>query len=113
MKEWMQQNCGTAHHALYFYCFDDDNDGDKKLTTRMFCIENNLLEEDAATGSASTCLQAYLLKYSSAEIELINHQGEFINRPSQIYFKGTLSDGHFDIKIGGKTQFIAKGEWEV
>jgi trans-2,3-dihydro-3-hydroxyanthranilate isomerase len=46
-------------------------------------------------------------------MELINNQGEFINRPSQIYFNGKLSNGNFDIKIGGKTQFIAKGEWEV
>ena len=69
--------------------------------------------EDAATGSASTCLQAFLLKYHSSEIKIVNHQGDFINRPSKIYFDGELSGDYFDIKIGGKTQFIAKGEWEV
>jgi trans-2,3-dihydro-3-hydroxyanthranilate isomerase len=108
MNEWLQWHCKTNHRALYFYCFEDG-----KLYSRMFCIEKNQLVEDAATGSASTCLQAYLLKYYSPEIKIVNHQGDFINRPSQIYFDGKLSENHFDIKIGGKTQFIAKGEWDV
>ncbi|PWA08455.1 PhzF family phenazine biosynthesis protein [Flavobacterium laiguense] len=108
MKEWLQAHCKTNHRALYFYCFDQG-----ELYSRMLCIENNQLIEDAATGSASTCLQAFLLKYHSPEIKLINHQGDFIDRPSRIYFDGKLSEDHFDIKIGGKTQFIAKGEWDV
>lgn len=108
MQEWLHAHCKTNHRALYFYCFDQG-----KLLSRMLCIENNQLIEDAATGSASTCLQAFLLKYHSPEIKTINHQGDFINRPSQIYFDGKLSGDDFDIKIGGKTQFIAKGEWEV
>ena len=108
MNEWLHAHCKTSHRALYFYCLHG-----AKLMSRMLCIEDNQLKEDAATGSASTCLQAFLLKYHSKEIEIINHQGDFINRPSQIYFNGKLSENHFDIKIGGKTQFVAKGEWEV
>ena len=108
MNKWLHAHCKTSHRALYFYCLKDS-----KLISRMFCIEDNQLKEDAATGSASTCLQAFLLKYHLTEIEIINHQGDYINRPSQIYFKGKLSENHFDIKIGGKTQFVAKGEWEV
>jgi hypothetical protein len=38
------------------------------------------------------------LKYHTL-IEIINNQGEFINRPSQIFFNGKLLDGHFDIKM--------------
>jgi len=108
MNEWLHAHCKTSHRALYFYSLEDT-----KLSSRMLCIENNQLNEDAATGSASTCLQAFLLKYYTTEIEIINHQGDFINRPSQIHFKGELSKNHFDIRIGGKTQFLAKGEWEV
>lgn len=107
-NEWLLVNCKTAHRSLYFYCFDKG-----QLYSRMLCVENNQLVEDAATGSASTCLQAFLLKYHSPEIKTVNHQGDFINRPSRIYFDGKLVGDHFDIKIGGKTQFIAKGEWEV
>lgn len=107
-NEWLLTHCKTAHRALYFYCFEKG-----ELYTRMLCIENNQLVEDAATGSASTCLQAFLLKYYSQEIKIVNHQGDFINRPSRIHFDGKLAEDKFDIKIGGKTQFIAKGEWEV
>jgi len=107
-NQWLLAHCKTAHRALYFYCFDKG-----ELYSRMFCVENNQLIEDAATGSASTCLQAFLLKYHSPEIKVTNHQGDFINRPSRIYFDGKLSNDNFDIKIGGKTQFIATGEWEV
>jgi trans-2,3-dihydro-3-hydroxyanthranilate isomerase len=107
-QKWLESHCKTAHQALYFFCLEDGI-----LSSRMLCIEKNQLIEDAATGGASSCLQAFLLKYHAPVIEVINNQGEFINRPSQIFFNGKVSDGHFDIKIGGKTQLLAKGEWEI
>lgn len=107
-ERWLESHCRTAHQALYFFCLEGET-----LSSRMLCIEKNQLIEDAATGSASTCLQAFLLKYHAPVIEIINNQGEFIKRPSQIHFNGKVLDGHFDIKIGGKTQLIAKGEWEI
>jgi trans-2,3-dihydro-3-hydroxyanthranilate isomerase len=106
--EWLRGHCKTNHRALYFYCLEGTT-----LISRMLCVEDNQLKEDAATGSASTCLQAFFLKYYSPEIQIVNYQGDFINRASQIYFDGKLTKNHFDIKIGGKTQSIAKGEWEV
>lgn len=108
MNDWLIKNCKTNHRALYFYCPEDS-----KIISRMLCVEHNQLVEDAATGSASTCLQAFLLKYHSAKIDTINHQGDYINRPSQIYFKGELTENEYTIQIGGKSQFIAKGDWEV
>ncbi|BDU25364.1 PhzF family phenazine biosynthesis protein [Flavobacterium sp. GSB-24] len=106
--DWLKKNCKTTHRGLYFYYLEGS-----KLFSRMLCVEYNQLVEDAATGSASTCLQAFLLKYHKPEFELINYQGDYIGRPSQIYFKGKLIDDQFDINIGGKAQFIAKGEWEA
>ena len=106
--DWLKKHCKTAHRALYFYYLEDS-----KLFSRMLCVEHNQLVEDAATGSASTCLQAFLLKYHLPEFEMINYQGDYIGRPSQIYFKGKLVDNQFDIKIGGKAQFVAKGKWEA
>ena len=106
--QWLKKNCKTTHRGLYFYYLEGSS-----LFSRMLCIEHNQLVEDAATGSASTCLQAFLLKYHKPEFELINYQGDYINRPSQIYFKGKLEDNNFDVQIGGKAQFIAKGDWEV
>lgn len=108
MEAWLRSNCKTNHRAIYFFCLEAT-----RLTSRMLCIENNQLIEDAATGSASSCLQAFLLKYHASEIKIINYQGDFINRPSQIYFDGKHSDNHFTIQIGGQTKFIANGEWEV
>lgn len=107
-NDWLMKNCKTNHRALYFYCLEDS-----KIISRMLCVEHNQLVEDAATGSASTCLQAFLLKYHSAKIETINHQGDFINRPSRIYFKGELTKNEYTIQIGGKSQFVAKGDWEA
>lgn len=106
--KWLEENCKTAHKALYFFCLEES-----ELTSRMMCIENDQLIEDAATGSASTCLQAFLLKYHSSSINLINNQGEFINRSSQIHFDGHLENEVYDINIGGSTKYIAQGEWEV
>ena len=107
-EQWLRQNCKTPHRAFYFFCLENE-----KLSSRMMCIENNQLIEDAATGSASTCLQAFLLQYHNPVIKLVNHQGHFIKRPSQIYFDGTKSGGNYNIKIGGKSQYLAKGVWEV
>ncbi|CAD0005977.1 PhzF family phenazine biosynthesis protein [Flavobacterium salmonis] len=106
--KWLKNNCKTAHQGLYFYYLEGS-----ELFSRMLYIEHNQLVEDAATGSASTCLQAYLLKNHKPELELINYQGDYIGRPSQIHFKGKLTENDFDIKIGGKAQFVAKGEWEA
>lgn len=108
MDAWLKLNCKTEHRGLYFYYLEGS-----KLYSRMLCVENNVLIEDAATGSASTCLQAFMLKYYQSEFEMINHQGDFIGRPSQIYFRGKVNDNQFDIQIGGKAQYVAKGEWEV
>lgn len=108
MNEWLQLNCKTNFRALYFFCLEEGN-----IHSRMLYFENNQLKEDAATGSASTCLQAFLLKYYSTDLKMINHQGDAIGRPSKIYFDGKFTKNDFEIKIGGQTQFIAKGEWEV
>ena len=106
--KWLGANCKTPHKALYFFSLEDDI-----LHSRMLCIEHNQLIEDAATGSASTCLQAFLLNYYKPIISLVNNQGETVNRPSQIYFDGEVENDYFDIKIGGQTQFVASGEWQV
>ncbi|SDW89407.1 PhzF family phenazine biosynthesis protein [Flavobacterium degerlachei] len=106
--EWLKAKCKTEHKALYFFSLENEI-----LNTRMLCIENNQLIEDAATGSASTCLQAFLLKYHSTEIKMVNNQGEYINRKSQIFFEGKREENLFDINIGGESQFVAQGEWEV
>ncbi len=75
----------------------------------MLFIENGNIKEDAATGSAASCLLAYLLKYKQTQIKTVIEQGNYINRPSKIHLKGTKSD-NYNIQIGGIAHFIAKGE---
>ncbi|SHH04211.1 PhzF family phenazine biosynthesis protein [Flavobacterium johnsoniae] len=106
--QWMKNHCKTDHRGLYFYYLEGS-----KVFSRLLYVQHNQLMEDAATGSASTCLQASLLKNHLAEIEIVNYQGDYIGRPSEIYFKGKLTDTNYDINIGGKAQFVAKGEWEA
>lgn len=108
MKKWLDANCKTNHQALYFFFLENE-----KLYSRMLYLQDGQIKEDAATGSASTCLQAYLLQYDQPKIEITNNQGANVGRPSKIEFNGFLSDTKFDIKIGGKTQFVAKGEWQL
>lgn len=108
MNFWLNENCKTLHKGLYFFCLEEES-----LHSRMLYLQDNQLKEDAATGSASTCLQAYLLKYYKPKIKITNNQGEMVGRPSKIEFDGFLSSDKFDINIGGKTQFVAKGEWSL
>lgn len=108
MNTWLDKNCKTDHKALYFFCLEEGN-----LTSRMLYLQDNQLKEDAATGSASTCLQAFLLQYYKPELTITNYQGEMIGRPSEIEFDGILVENNFEIKIGGKTQFVAQGEWSL
>jgi trans-2,3-dihydro-3-hydroxyanthranilate isomerase len=57
-------------------------------------------------------VSAFLLKYHTPVIEIINNQENLLIGLHN-FFQWKIIDGHFDIKIGGKTQLIAKGEWET
>jgi trans-2,3-dihydro-3-hydroxyanthranilate isomerase len=82
--------CKTQHKALYFFEFR------KRVHTRMLCIEHNQIVEDAATGSASRILQP-IVEILYETINLINHQGDSVGRPSQIYFDGNVLDNNYMI----------------
>jgi trans-2,3-dihydro-3-hydroxyanthranilate isomerase len=69
--------------------------------------------EDAASGSYSGCLLAYMMKYkyfNKADLNLSVEQGNEIQRPSLIRLKGSYSSsGKFDVRVGGKVQLVAEG----
>jgi len=114
LKNWMiSRKVDQKFCAFYFFCEDKNQIKTRMIQARMLFVENKVLKEDAATGSAASCLLAYLLEYQKSEIETTIHQGEYINRPSKIYLKGKKENENYAIQIGGKVQFIAKGEWEV
>jgi trans-2,3-dihydro-3-hydroxyanthranilate isomerase len=85
------------------------------LSSRVF-VEYLGIPEDPATGSATGCLAAYLLKYNvfkSDEIELTVGQGYEINRPSELKIKASLKNEVYNINVGGKVIEVAEGEWKI
>jgi trans-2,3-dihydro-3-hydroxyanthranilate isomerase len=84
-----------------------------KISTRVF-VEEFGIPEDPATGSATGCLAAYLLKHNildSNRIELSVAQGYEIGRPSRLFIKASLINDMYQINIGGLTNIIAEGYW--
>ena len=71
--------------------------------------------EDPATGSANSCLAAYLVKhryFNTSTIDVHVEQGYEIDRPSRLYLKAKeRSSGDILVKVGGKVQLIAKGQF--
>jgi trans-2,3-dihydro-3-hydroxyanthranilate isomerase len=70
--------------------------------------------EDPATGSASGCTIAYLVRHGFVPSgrEVILEQGIEILRPSRIYVQATLTDGRVqDVFVGGRTIPVASGRF--
>ncbi|MFN3488458.1 MAG: PhzF family phenazine biosynthesis protein [Emticicia sp.] len=120
VKSWL-----LAHH-LYktnapdelttaFFAFTRETEkAENQLHARMFCYENEKIVEDAATGSANSCLLAYLLKYESTKINYRVEQGYEMERPSLIQINGVVNEQQgFSLKVGGKTKLVAQGKWFV
>lgn len=112
-----KSNSTSGLHSMFFIFCPEAYSPDNQLNARMILIENEVVREDAATGSANSCLLAYLLKnnyFNSKKISLKVEQGYEIQRPSLIYLEGELNENQvFALKVGGKVQKIAKGEWIV
>jgi trans-2,3-dihydro-3-hydroxyanthranilate isomerase len=69
--------------------------------------------EDPATGSASGCTIAYLVRHSlvASGHPIVIEQGVEMFRPSRIHVQATLADGHIrDVLVGGRTIPIASGQ---
>lgn len=119
-REWLIKH--RLHHTnhpkgltagLFTFC-SETTAPDRQLNTRMFSLENGRIVEDAATGSANACLAAYLLRQGPDEtpLQLRIEQGVEMGRPSLIYLSANRRGTAYDIRIGGKVQWIAEGNWE-
>ncbi len=101
--------------SFYVFCREPYSPANQ-LNARMFCLENGTIVEDPATGSAASCLLAYLLKNQpsgSAPIQLRVEQGYEQNRPSLLELDGSRpTDSTLTLRIGGKVQYVARGEWD-
>lgn len=76
---------------------------------------NDGVVEDAATGSAASCVAAYLHRHGQLgddqDAEL--RQGRFINRPSRISISARSADGGIRVRVGGEVVLVGSGRLGV
>lgn len=106
-------NSITGLTTSLFFVTDETVDPINDFNARMFCIENENLIEDAATGSANGCFLAYLLKTESTTISATVEQGFQMNRKSYIKLIGEKKNDNYSIKVGGQVVDISKGLWKL
>ena len=110
-------NNPTGKSVNFFIFTKETYSPANQLNGRMFMLEDGILKEDSATGSANGCLLGYLLKTNflgTDNIQISVEQGYEIPHPSILYHDGhKISETNLSVKIGGKVQWVAKGEWMV
>lgn len=113
LKNKFKTNSQTGLTTSLFFVTDETFYKSSSFNTRMFCVENGRLIEDAATGSANGCFLAYLLKNKSTEISAIVEQGFQMKRKSYIHLDGKIENNKYSLKIGGQVIDVGKGKWKV
>jgi trans-2,3-dihydro-3-hydroxyanthranilate isomerase len=91
--------------------------GESRAHARFFAPADNI-PEDPATGSACGALGAYLIHHGALSLEpkdgrfhFVIEQGDFIHRPSRIRLNVKGKPGAVeDVKVGGPSVLVAKGE---
>lgn len=85
------------------------------ISSRVF-VPHLGIPEDPATGSATGCLAAYLLKnkvFDKTSLSLKVGQGYQIGRPSELSINASLKMQSYDINVGGRVIEIADGTWHI
>ncbi len=100
--------------GFFFYTLSAENP-ENQMHARMLLLQDNTIFEDPATGSAHTAFIYYALKNNifGTDFSVRSEQGFEIGRPSILEIKGSWLDGLPQITLGGKTQFVAQGIWEL
>lgn len=103
---------GTSDLGVFAFSLEGSSEK-AAVYSRMFAPALGVAE-DAATGSASGPLGAYLLHYGAVTVEqaahLINLQGVRMGRPSEIHICIRVSDGRVvEVSVGGQAVLIAEG----
>ena len=106
-------NSLTGHSTSLFLFTKEAYESGNNYNTRMLLLENNKLSEDAATGSANGCFLAYLLTYENEKIKATVEQGFQMGRKSYLYLDGELTNGIYQINVGGRTKLISEGIWYI
>jgi trans-2,3-dihydro-3-hydroxyanthranilate isomerase len=84
---------------------------ENQIHARMFADYYGIVE-DPATGSANSCLAAYLVKhryFGTDWIDVRVEQGYEIGRPSRLYLRAHNDGPRIHVEVGGRVFAIAKG----
>jgi trans-2,3-dihydro-3-hydroxyanthranilate isomerase len=116
LKNNLYKTNNPTGKSMNFFVFTKETySSENQLNGRMFYVEDEMMKEDSATGSANGCLLSYLLKTNfmgTDSVKIRVEQGYEIPRPSILYHDGhKISENEFSIRIGGKVQAVSKGEW--
>ena len=105
--DWVKNKKAKTIFVLCPETYNPQND----LNVRFFADYFGIAE-DPATGSANSCLAAYLVKhryFGKNKIDIRVEQGYEIGRPSLLYLKAEERTGKIDVSVGGKVVMVAKG----
>jgi trans-2,3-dihydro-3-hydroxyanthranilate isomerase len=83
------------------------------LNVRVLGLVTNI-PEDPATGSGNGCLAAYLVKeryFGKDDVDVRVEQGYEINRRSLLFLRARQISAGIEVNVGGRVQFVAKGEF--
>ncbi len=109
--KWLDWVKDRPAKMLFVFCRQTIDPGNH-LHARAFCDYYGIVE-DPATGSANSCLAAYLVRhrYLGADpIDVRVEQGYEIGRPSLIYLRGRRNGKQIEVNVGGKVIPVAKAE---
>ena len=105
---------GQQSAPCFLFCRGGYN-SQQQIQARMFA-SNLGVSEDPATGSANGCLAAYLAEHAylgNRPIDIRVGQGYEIDRPSQLYLQSSKQQGVITVRVGGRVQLVAEGDWKL
>lgn len=89
--------------GLHAFTFETENH-ESSVATRNFGPSVGI-DEESATGTSNGALCSYIIKHKllpfETDLNLACEQGYYMNNPSQILCKGTLTEDNIIIKVGG------------
>lgn len=97
---------------LFVFC-PETYSKENQLNARGLGTADTVLE-DPATGSANGCLAGYLVKhryFGKDEINIRVEQGYEIDRRSILLLRSKKTESSIEVNVGGKVQFVAKGDF--
>jgi trans-2,3-dihydro-3-hydroxyanthranilate isomerase len=98
--------------ADFYYVTRDTQDPNTAIRSRAIYLDG----EDPATGSASGCLAAWMVRYGVAKSGEKIHieQGAEIKRPSQIFASAEkVADKVQNVRVGGNAVEVLQGEYSL